>query len=256
MIFDTHAHYDDEAYDDDRDEVLRRQADMGVSCIVNCGCDVKSSEAALELAHKHSFVYASVGLHPENIDGEFETWREKIKALSFDEKCVAIGEIGLDYHYGRENAEAQKAAFAAQLQLANERALPAVIHERDAYADAIGVLKSYTPKKAVMHCFSGNKETLREVLDMGFYIGVGGTLTFKNNKKTVEMLPFVPPERLLFETDAPYLSPEPFRGKRNSSENIRYVAQRAADILGKSADYILELTENNAREFYNLTKSE
>lgn len=252
MIFDTHAHYDDEAYNADRDEVIRRQADAKVSRIVNCGCDVKSSEAALSLAHKYGFVYASVGLHPENVGDEDEGWQEKIKALSFDEKCVAIGEIGLDYHYGRENAEAQKAAFAAQIILANERALPVIIHERDAYADAMKILKSNTPKKAVMHCFSGNRETLREVLELGFYIGVGGTLTFKNNKKTVEMLPFVPQDKLLFETDAPYLSPEPLRGKRNSSENIRYVAQRAADILGKSADYLLELTENNAKEFYSL----
>lgn len=252
MIFDTHAHYDDDAYKADRDDVIMHQADAGVSCIVNCGCDVKSSGEALKLAHEYGFVYASVGLHPENIDDEDEGWLEKIKALSFDEKCVAIGEIGLDYHYGRENAEAQKAAFVAQLKLADERALPVIIHERDAYADAMEILKSRTPKKAVMHCFSGNRETLREVLELGFYIGVGGTLTFKNNKKTVEMLPFVPADRLLFETDAPYLSPEPLRGRRNSSENIRYVAERAADILGKSADCLLELTENNAKEFYSL----
>lgn len=252
MIFDTHAHYDDSAYDSDRDEVIKRQKEDGVYRIVNCGCDEESSKTALSLAEAYDFVYAAVGIHPENADGADENAIKRIKALSLHEKCVAIGEIGLDYHYGKENAHKQKEIFSLQLALANERQLPVIVHERDAYADTLSILKKEAPQKAVMHCFSGNKETLREVLELGFYIGVGGTLTFKNNKKTVEMLPYVPEDKLLFETDSPYLSPDPLRGKRNSSANIKYVAERAALILGKTPEYLLEKTKRNAEEFYGI----
>lgn len=252
MIFDSHAHYDDEAFDSDRDEVLEKLPEKGVGYVINCGCDIPSSEKALALSEKYPHVYAAIGVHPENLNGAEDGFLEKIKSLSFHEKCVAIGEIGLDYHYGKENKEKQKEIFIEQILLANELSLPVIIHEREAYSDCLQILKSERPKKGVMHCFSGNSVTLSEILDLGLYIGVGGTLTFKNNVKTVEMIKYVPKDRLLFETDAPYLSPVPLRGKRNSSENIGYVAERAAQILGTSAAELLDLTNKNAKTLFGI----
>ncbi len=252
-IFDSHAHYDDEAFAPDREELLASLPDRGVGKAVNCGCDVLSSEAALSLSGKFPFIYAAVGIHPENVDECTDV--HAIERLAKHEKCVAIGEVGLDYHYTKENKELQKEIFTAQIKLSDKLGLPLIIHERDAYADCLEILKAHTPKRAVMHCFSGNSESLKEVLKLGLYIGVGGTLTFKNNKKTVEMLPNVPLDRLLFETDAPYLSPEPVRGKRNDSSNIRYVAERAGLILGKEPDELLRLTYDNAMKFFGIKEA-
>lgn len=252
MIFDTHAHYDDGAFDTDRDEVIKTLPQKGVGYVINCGCDILSSQKALALAEKYPHVYAATGVHPENLNGAEDGYLEKIKSLAEHKKCVAIGEIGLDYHYGKENKEKQKEIFIEQIRLANCLSLPVIIHERDAYKDCLEILKSERPKKGVMHCFSGNSVTLREVLELGLYIGVGGTLTFKNNVKTVEMIRYVPKDRLLFETDAPYLSPVPLRGKRNSSENIKYVSDKAAEILGVPAEELLDLTLKNAKRLFNI----
>ncbi len=253
MIFDSHAHYDDEAFEPDRESLLSSLPEKGVARAVNCGCDVASSEKALSLSEKFPFIYAAVGIHPENADECDDI--SAIERLAKHNKCVAIGEVGLDYHYTKENKELQKEIFIAQIELSNRLGLPLIIHEREAYSDCLGILKAHTPKKAVMHCFSGNSESVREVLKLGLYIGVGGTLTFKNNKKTVEMLPNVPLERLLFETDAPYLSPEPVRGKRNDSSNIKYVAERAGLILGKEADELLRITYDNAMKFFGIKEA-
>lgn len=253
MIFDSHAHYDDEAFEPDRDSILSSLPEKGVSKAVNCGCDVTSSEKAIALSEKFPFIYAAVGIHPENVDECDDI--SAIERLTKHDKCVAIGEVGLDYHYTKENKERQKEIFIAQIELSNRLGLPLIIHERDAYSDCLEILKAHTPKKAVMHCFSGNVESVREVLKLGLYIGVGGTLTFKNNKKTVEMLPSVPLERLLFETDAPYLSPEPMRGKRNDSSNIKYVAERAGLILGKEAGGLLKITYDNAMKFFDIKEA-
>lgn len=249
-IFDSHAHYDDEAFENDRRELLASLPDKGVCGVVNCGCDFSSSQKAIELSEELHYIYAAVGIHPENADKAAEL--SAVRCLARHEKCVAIGEIGLDYHYTEENKEEQKALFEEQLVMARELSLPVIIHERDAYADCLEILKKHAPLKGVMHCFSGNRETLREVLALGLYIGVGGTLTFKNNRKTVEMLPLVPEDKLLFETDSPYLSPEPVRGRRNNSANIFHVACRAAQILDKSAEELLEKTCSNAEEFFGI----
>lgn len=249
-IFDSHAHYDDEAFENDREALLASLPDDGVCAVVNAGCSVESSKKAIELAEKFPFVYAAVGCHPENADEEFS--EEAYLALAKHERCVAIGEIGLDYHYTSENKERQKEIFIRQLHMAEKLDMPVVIHERDAYADCINILKEHTPRRAVMHCFSGNSETVKEVLALRLYIGVGGTVTFKNNRKTVEMLPYVPLDRLLLETDAPYLSPEPNRGKRNNSANIKFVAQRVAEILGTDAENIFHKTSENAANFFGI----
>ncbi len=249
-IFDSHTHYNDEAFDKDRRTLLDALPEKGVCGAVCCGCDFASSERAVKLSEEYPYIYAAVGIHPENAARAEEL--STIRRLTEHEKCVAIGEIGLDYHYTEENKAEQRALFESQLMMAEELSLPVIIHERDAYADCLEILKKHTPKRGVMHCFSGNKETLREILSLGLYIGVGGTLTFKNNKKTVEMLPFVPEDRLLFETDAPYLSPEPVRGKRNDSTNIFHVACRAAQILNKDAEELLEKSSANAEKFFGI----
>lgn len=250
MLFDSHAHYDDEAFDADRDELLASLPGKGVGKAVNCGCDIKSSETALSLSERFSYIYAAVGIHPENVDSCTDI--EAVERLAKHPGCVAVGEVGLDYHYTEDNKALQKEIFISQIELSNKLGLPLIIHEREAYSDCLEILRAHTPKKAVMHCFSGNSESVKEVLRLGLYIGVGGTLTFKNNKKTVEMLPKIPPDRLLFETDAPYLSPEPMRGKRNDSSNIRYVAERAGLILGKEPDELLRITYDNAMKFFEI----
>lgn len=250
MIFDSHAHYDDEAFDADREELLASLPEKGVGKAVNCGCDEKSSETALSLAERFPYIYAAVGIHPENAKKDADI--QSIERMARHSKCVAIGEVGLDYHYTTENKELQKEIFIAQIELSNSLGLPLIIHERDAYSDCLEILKAHTPERAVMHCFSGNSESVREILKLGLFIGVGGTLTFKNNKKTPEMLLKVPEDKLLFETDAPYLSPEPMRGKRNDSSNIRFVAERAGLILGKEPEELLHITYDNAMRFFNI----
>lgn len=252
MIFDTHAHYDDAAFDADRDEVLEELPSSGVSGVINCGCSVSSSEASLRLAERYGYIYAAVGLHPEDIDGMGEAELSAIRQLASHEKCVAIGEIGLDYHYTKETAEKQKEFFIRQIELANEKDLPVIIHERDAFSDCYDILSAHRPKKGVMHSFSGNRETLPMILSLGLYIGVGGMLTFKNNKKTVAMCPDIPADRFLIETDAPYLSPEPLRGRRNRSDHLRHVAQRIGEIRGITADEVERLSEENARRLFSV----
>lgn len=252
MLFDTHAHYDDAAFDADRHEVLASLPDAGVSGVVNCACSRTSAEASLALAETYDFVYAAVGVHPENIEDATGGYLKDLAVLAAHSRCVAIGEIGLDYHWRKDTAERQKAVFAEQIRLANALHLPVIIHEREAFADCYDILKHERPQRGVMHCFSGNTQTLRLVLELGLFIGVGGMLTFKNNVKTVEMCPFIPDDRLLLETDCPYLSPVPMRGRRNRSDYLGHVADRLAELRHTTREAIEVLTEQNARAFFNI----
>ena len=251
MIFDSHAHYDSRQFDEDRDEVLSSLKDKNVSLVLNAGCDIESSKMAIELAEKYDFLYAAAGVHPGHIEAAKDGYIDELKELSKHEKCVAIGEIGLDYYYGKDEKERQKVVFDEQLSLAESLGLPVVIHEREAYADAISILKKHNVK-GVMHAFSGNKVTLKEVLDLGLYIGVGGMLTFKNNVKTVEMCPHIPLDRLLIETDTPYLAPVPVRGKRNDSANLIYVAEKIAELMGITKEEVLEASLENAKRLFSI----
>lgn len=249
-IFDTHAHYDDKAFDDDRDELLKNILNDSVCCIVNQGTDIKTSEQSIKLAEKYNGIYAAVGFHPECLDENSINQLETIKKLAQHKKVVAIGEIGLDYYYDIPK-DLQKAVFAKQLELANEMKLPVVIHDREAHGDTLEYLKKYKPK-GIVHCFSGSVEMAREILKLGMYIGMGGVVTFKNARKTVEVIEDIPLDRLVLETDAPYLSPVPFRGKRCDSSMIRYTAQRIAEIKNTTAEEILAITRKNAEMVYEI----
>ena len=247
-IFDTHAHYDDEAFDADRDELIERMHAYGVSGIVTCAYNYASAKAALELAHRYDFIYAAVGLHPENTD---EGYREdRIRAGLEDSRCVAVGEIGLDYHWHEPN-EVDLAVFEGQIKLALEYDKPVIVHDREAHADTFDMLKKHRPR-GVVHCFSGSAEMARQLVRLGFYIGVGGVLTFKNARKAVEVAEAVPLERILLETDAPYMAPVPLRGKRCNSAMISLVAARLAEIKGCTLTEILTQTEQNAKTLFGI----
>ena len=252
MLFDTHAHYDARRFDSDRHELLASMEQNGVGRILNAGCDLESSRAAIELAHQYDFLYAAVGSHPDDadhVDGALvDTYRE----LAKEEKVVAIGEIGLDYYWDKENHETQKYWFRRQMDLAKELELPIIVHSREACADTLEeIKKAHTPKlKGVIHCFSYAPETAREYLEMGYYIGVGGVVTFKNAKKLKEVVKMLPPERILLETDCPYLAPVPNRGKRNSSLNLPYVAEAVAELKGMETEEVIRITNENARKLY------
>lgn len=247
-IFDTHAHYDDEAFDADRDELIERMHAYGVSGIVTCAYNDASAKAALELAHRYDFIYAAVGLHPENTDEGY--CEDRIRAGLEDSRCVAVGEIGLDYHWHEPN-EVDLAAFEGQIKLALEYDKPVIVHDREAHADTFDMLKKHRPR-GVVHCFSGSAEMARQLVRLGFYIGVGGVLTFKNARKAVEVAEAVPLERILLETDAPYMAPVPLRGKRCNSAMISLVAARLAEIKGCTLTEILTQTEQNAKTLFGI----
>lgn len=247
-IFDTHAHYDDSAFDNDRDSLIREINSYGVCGIINCAFNQSSVATTLELAHSYGFVYAAVGLHPEEsepLDIDF------YRAAAQDEKCVAIGEIGLDYHWDTIPRDLQRANFRAQAVLANELKLPIIVHDRDAHADTLEILAETEPK-GVMHCFSGSAETAMQVVKLGMYLGFGGALTFKNARKAVEAAASVPIERILLETDAPYMSPVPLRGQRCHSAMIYYVAERLAQIKGMTVSDVLNITRSNVRDLFGI----
>ncbi len=249
LIFDSHAHYDDERFDGLRDELLCDLNKNGVCGIVTCGCDSKSCHNAIDLAEKYDFVYAAVGIHPGCIDSG--TSIDEIERFARHEKCVAIGEIGLDYYWEPYDSEAQKQLFIKQIELAKKLDLPVIVHDRDAHADTLEILKEYKPK-GVVHCFSGSPEMAAEILKIGMYIGVGGVVTFKNAKRLPETVALIPDDRLLTETDAPYLSPVPYRGETNHSGYITLTAAKIAEIRGKSAEEILHLATKNAKTLFGI----
>lgn len=250
-IFDTHSHYDDEAFDSDRNELIASLFDSGVSHIVSCGCDVASSIANQKLAKDFENFYFAAGFHPENLeDGSIEDLT-KIKDLTNDSKCVAIGEIGLDYHWMSSTKEKQIEFFEKQIELAKTIDLPVIVHDREAHGDTLDILKATKPK-GVLHCFSGSKEMAREIIKLGMYIGLNGVVTFKNARKSLEVVREIPLDRLVLETDCPYLAPEPNRGKRNHSGFIPHIAQRIGDELKMDAQEILDITNENAKRLFDL----
>ena len=249
-IFDTHARYDDSAFDEDRDVLLGRILSENVFAVVNQGTDLKSSKFSLELAEKYDGVYAAVGLHPELVNENSVSELEEIKKLASHPKAVAIGEIGLDYYYDTPK-DIQKQVFSAQMEIANELSKPVNIHDREAHGDTLELLKKYRPK-GILHCFSGSAEMAKEVVKLGMYIGIGGVITFKNARKTVEVVSSIPLERIVLETDCPYLAPVPFRGKRNNSSYIEYTAEKIAEIRSISKEEVLRITKENACKVYNV----
>lgn len=254
MIFDTHAHYDDEQFHEDRDELLGAVHDGGVGTIVNVGSDVASWEDIRTLVGKHPFIYGAAGVHPDDVGELDEEKFSRLKGILQEEKFVAVGEIGLDYYWDKENHECQKEWFARQLGLAKELKMPIVVHSRDAAKDTFDILRSEHNGETggVIHCFSNSKEMAREYLKMGYYIGIGGVVTFKNAKTVKEVVEYVPLDRILVETDCPYLAPVPFRGKRNSSLNLPYVIEEIARIKQVSPQEVEDITCRNAKEMYRI----
>lgn len=249
-MIDIHAHYDDEAFDCDRDELLTSLfAEKGVSAIINAGCNIETSLFSIKLAEKYPNVYAAVGFHPQEVLNFKEEDLNTIKSMLSHPKVVAVGEIGLDYHYGTEHKEEQKALFRKQLELAIEMDMPVVIHERDCVKDCLDIVFDYDVK-GVFHAFSGSKETAKLLLDRGWYISFPGTVTFKNAKFPVENALFVPEDRILTETDAPYLTAHPFRGKRNDSSFMKYTLEKIAEIRGTDFEHIERITEENAKRLF------
>ncbi len=249
-IFDSHAHYDDGRFEENRNAMLTaQQKDFGVAAILNCGSDIASSKAGIALAEQYPFMFAAVGIHPEAVG--YDTDVEAIRRLSQCKKVVAIGEIGLDYYWSKENADIQKDLFAKQLKLANELGFPVVIHDREAHEDTMTLLRTERPR-GVLHCFSGSPQMAEEVLKLGLYLGIGGALTFKNAKKLPDVVRIAPLESLLLETDAPYMAPEPFRGKTNQSGYLSLVAQRIAEIKQISPDEVMAITKTNACRLFGI----
>lgn len=255
MIFESHAHYDDEDFDADREELLASLAEHGIGTVINIGASLAGSEATVELAEQYPFIYGAVGVHPSEVEELTEEGIARLRSLSGHEKVVAIGEIGLDYHYPEPSASVQKNWFERQMELAREVKLPVIIHSREAAKDTLDMMQTLHAGEigGVVHCFSYTKEMAREYLNMDFYFGIGGVITFKNAKKLKEAVEYIPMERILLETDSPYLSPEPHRGERNSSLNLPYVVSAISELKGISDEEVVECTERNAKRLFNLT---
>ncbi len=250
-IFDTHAHYDDSRFDEDRTELLSSLLNGTVSGIINCGCDLKSSLETVTLTEKYPHLYGAIGVHPHEAEETTDEDLEKIKELYRHEKVIAVGEIGLDYFYDFSPREKQIELFRKQIITANELDLPVIIHDRDAHEDTMNTLKELKPK-GVVHCFSGSAEMAKEILRLGLYIGIGGAVTFKNARKPVEVVEILPLDRLLLETDAPYMTPVPFRGKRCDSSHIAYTAEKIAEIKGIGVQEIIDRCNENAKALFGI----
>lgn len=254
MIFDTHAHYDDEAFDEDREDLLGSLQSHGIEAVTNVGASIKTSKNTLELTEKYPYVYGAIGVHPNEtaeLDEDKLNW---LKENSMRKKIVAIGEIGLDYYWEEPDHDTQKTWFIKQLNLAREVKLPVIIHSRDAAKDTLDIMKAEKAEDigGVIHCFSYGKEMAREYLNMGFYLGIGGVLTFKNARKLKEVVEYMPLEQLVLETDCPYLAPVPNRGKRNTSLNLSFVVREISMIKGIPEETIMEITSRNAKRLYAL----
>ncbi len=254
MLFDTHAHYDDGAFDKDREEILAGLGAVGVGAVVNVGASLESTRRTLELAWRYPFIYGAVGVHPSECGALTEEDIRWIESLASGKKVVAIGEIGLDYHWEEPERGLQKKWFARQLAMARCVGLPVIIHSRDGAKDTLDILKAEKGEEigGVVHCFSYTWETARVCLDMGFYLGIGGVATFKNARRLKEVVAYAPLDRLVLETDCPYLAPEPHRGKRNDSRYLSYVAEAVAAIKGIGREQVEAVTWENARRLYRL----
>ena len=250
-IFDTHAHYEDKAFDGDREQMLNvTLPEKGVCGVVNCGSDFPTSEKSVKLASEYPYIYAAAGIHPECVGDLPDNWEKRLEGLLLRPKIVAVGEIGLDYH-SKDNPprELQKEIFTKQILLAKKHGLPIIVHDRDAHGDTMDILRRLKPSGTI-HCFSGSVEMAKEVLRLGMYIGLGGAVTFKNARTPLEVAKIVPEDKLLFETDCPYMAPVPFRGTRNDSTLISYVAEKVAGLRGISAQEILNSARKNAETLY------
>ena len=249
--FESHAHYDDKRFKEDREELLRELLPAcGVSHVINIGCDVKSSEMSVHMAEKYDYIYAAVGVHPHELYDMSSQTIDKLRKLSEHKKVVAIGEIGLDYYYDTHPREFQRFWFIQQLRLAEETGLPVVIHSREASQDTFDIIERSKVRRGSIHCYSGSAEMAKKYVKMGFHIGVGGVVTFPNAKKLVEVVEAIPLESILIETDCPYLSPAPNRGKRNDSRNLKYVVDKIAEIKGVTPEKVAEITKNNAETLF------
>ncbi len=252
-LFDTHAHYDSHKFDSDRDEVLSALPGFGVELVVNPGCDLESSRKAVELAGRYPFVYAAVGVHPEDCGDWKDEDVEELRSLAAEPRVVAIGEIGLDY-YWPENPprELQKRVFRSQLVLARELDLPVIVHDREAHGDSMDIVREFPGVRGVFHCFSGSAEMAKELVKLGWMISFTGVLTYKNARKAVEAAQAIPLERIMIETDSPYMAPVPCRGKRNHSGYVGYICERLAEIKGISSDQCSRMTRQNGVDFFRI----
>ena len=253
-LYDTHAHLDDHMFDDDREQVIDKIKNSNVGLVNNIAADMESSRAAIALAEKHDFIYATVGIHPSDVLSMTEEDIEELRTLSKHPKVVAIGEIGLDYHYDDADPNIQKQWFRAQLDLAKELDMPVVIHDRDSKGECLAILKEKNINNGVVHCFSGSAETARELVKMGLHISFTGVVTFKNARRAIEAVKAIPIERLFIETDCPYMAPEPFRGQRNDSSMVYRIAEKIAEIKELPVDEVIRLTRENAIKFFGINQ--
>ena len=253
MLFDTHAHLDDRAFDEDRAELLANLPGQGLALVMNPGCSLESSRNVVKIAAEYDYVYAAVGSHPDVADEVNEAVIEEYRKLcKLNAKVKAIGEIGLDYHYEDIPRDIQQKAFRMQMELARELKLPVIIHDRDAHEDSMAVIREFSDVTGVFHCYSGSAEMARQLVDRGWYIGFTGVLTFKNARKAVEVASSIPLDRIVLETDCPYMAPEPFRGKRNDPSKLYRMAEKLAEIRGLSVEEIHEITVENGKRLYRI----
>ena len=253
QYFDSHAHLDDVRFQEDREELLGTLAAHGVVGVMNVGCDYSSSLRSIELAERYSFIWASVGSHPDDAAQVDEALIEAYRVLARAPKVRAIGEIGLDYHYEDVPRQIQQRAFRLQLELARQVKLPVIIHEREAHGDCLDILRDFPDVRGVFHCFSGSQEMAKQLVEKGWYIGFTGVITFKNARKLVEVAKAIPLDRILIETDCPYMAPEPFRGRRNDSRYVGYMAGKIASLRGEDAEKVAEATTANAERLFQVS---
>ena len=253
MLFDTHAHLNDPAFDPDREELMESFASAGVSLVMNAGCSLESSRDIVQMAEKYPWLYASVGSHPDSADEVNEAVLEEYRKLcKQSDKVKAIGEIGLDYYYEDIPREIQQRAFRLQMELAKELDMPVIVHERDAHNDGLAIVKEFPTVKGVFHCYSGSAEMARQLVNLGWYIGFTGVLTFKNARKAVETAASIPLDRIVLETDCPFMAPEPFRGKRNQPGYLYRMAEKLAEIRGISLEEVHAATLENGKRLYRI----
>ena len=253
MLFDTHAHMDDRAFDEDRAELLSVLPDQGLALVMNPGCSLESSRNAVRLASEYDYLYAAVGSHPDAADEVNDAVLAEYRELcKLNPKVKAIGEIGLDYHYEDIPRQIQLKAFRAQMELARELGLPVIVHERDAHEDGMAVVRDFPEVAGVFHCYSGSAEMARQLVDKGWYIGFTGVLTFKNARKAIEVASSIPLERIVLETDCPYMAPEPFRGRRNDPGKLYRMAEKLAEIRGLPVEEVQSITVENGRKLYRI----
>ncbi len=251
-LFDTHAHLLSEKFDEDRDDLIARLPQMGIAGMIEVGTTVSDSVKAIQLTEKTDYIYATIGVHPHEAAEAEPDYIEQLRALAANPKVLAIGEIGLDYHYDFSPRDVQREVFARQLELARELELPVAIHMREATQDTLAILREHKMTRGVMHCFSGSAETAEICVDMGLHVSFTGSVTFKNARKVVEAAAVVPMDRLMAETDCPYLSPEPVRGRRNDPSNVRYVIEKLAEIKGVAPEEMAEINIRNAKGLYHI----